>query len=444
MSGSCPLPQVEETLRPYIHTRQETLKIRQTLTRQLQSQFLDESELTHLSIVAPTASLEPSDASNLPDGLYNQYIQALTAHRKAQAQYDALKSEMQELQQASINAREKGDEKGGAGIGDHLTLLRQRQQHQKLEIISETLIQLDETEPNPTRTDLRELLREKLGDPPQPPIQGVGPVTEDGKISDLVFRLKKELLVAKSQVDRANAEKADAEERSKSAPKPSAGAQVAALRSARDELISWIEVELAKLPDEEQESSELDVSMNGGTHLEPLSEEAITASVQDRYDRYVEARKALIAQIEATSRHAHTALPSLETQTAAGASPKKPSTTVDIKAAEILPYLPSLIASSRDEASLLQQSAHLRRQLTTASEETSKTIQRLAGESYLVTPSATGMEAWAKAAEDAAGKTAAFVEEQVRVGEESVEHARGLLKMMRERREAGERLKGVF
>ena len=154
----------------------------------------------------------------------------------------------------------------------------------------------------------------------------------------------------------------------------------------------------------------------------------------------------LIQQIEATSRQA-SSLPA----TAPEESHSRPGTSTSkdtagklsqLQALDILPYLPTLIASSRTESGLLQQSAHLRQQLVLASEETSRTIQRLAGESYLVSPSAASMEAWAKAADDAATKVKGFVEEQVRVGEESVQMAREGLQRIARRKEASERLKG--
>lgn len=442
MSGPCPLPQVQKALEPYIHTRQETLRIRQTLTKHLKSQFRDEEGLTHFSIVAPSSSLDVNGATSLPEGLHTQYLEALAAHRKAKEQYDALKAEIEELQHSS-NARPKGPATGGSGFGDHITFLRRRQKHQKLEIVQDTLMQLTESEPNPAKVDVTGLLREQLGEPPQPPIEGIGPVNSDERIDDLVFRLKKELLTARTQADRANAEKAEADVRTKSLPDPSTAAQVAALRSARDELISWIEGELAKIAEnEDAESSELSISTHGNSLSEPLSNDAISVAVQDRYDRYVEARKALIAQLEATSQHPRTVLVPLESQAIPGASPKKAPIAQDLKATDILPHLPSLISASRDETSLLQQSNHLRRQLALGSEETNRAIQRLAGESYLVTPNATSMEAWAKAADDANTKTAGFVDEQVRVGEESVKSARYVLSVMRKRKEASERLKG--
>jgi len=443
MSGYCPLPQVQEALEPYIHTRQETLKIRQALTKQLKRQFINGDNLAHLSVAVPTSSLEVNDNTDLPEGLYTQYLEALNAHRKAKEQYDALKTEIEELQQYNRD-RQKGMDNGGSGITDHITLVKRRQQHRKLEIIQDALMQLEESEPNSTKVDLAAQLNETLGEPPQPPIDVTAYVTSDGKVDDLVFRLKKELLAAKSQLDKANMEKAVAEDRTKNLPDPSTASHVAALRAAKDELITWIEGELSKISDNEaDEASELELSADRQTiNTEPLSDDAIMSAVDDRYERYVEARKALIEQIEAASRQSRTTLPTLQTQTAQSIGTKNSVEAKDLKVTEVLPYLPSLIAASREETALLQQSSHLRRQLAIASEETSRMIQRLAGESLLVTPGATSTEAWAKAADDASIKTTAFVQEQLRIGEESVAHSRDILDKMRSRREAAEKLKG--
>ena len=443
MSGYCPLPQVQEALEPYIHSRQETLKIRQALTKHLKRQFNNGDSLAHLSVAVPTSSLEVNDSTDLPEGLYTQYLEALNAHRKAKEQYDSVKAEIEELQQSSRD-RQKGVDLGGSGIADHITLVKQRQQHRKLEIIQDALMQLEESEPNPSKVDLAEHLKETLGEPPQPPIEVTGHVNSDGKVDDVVFRLKKELLAAKSQLDRANAEKAAAEDRTKNLPDPSTASHVAALRAARDELIAWIEGELAKISENESEdASGLDVSEDHeAANTEPLSNDAVAAAVDDHYERYVEARKALIDQIEAAARQSRTTLPALQPQTTQSTGMKTAVEAKDVKVSEVLQYLPSLIAASREEAALLQQSSHLRRQLAIASEETSRMIQRLAGESLLVTPNATGMEAWAKAADDASAKTTTFVQDQVRIGEENVANSRKVLDKMHKRREAAEKLKG--
>lgn len=96
---SCPIPQVEDALSPYIHTRQETHRIRQALTEYLKTQLHHDSEqpLSHLSLTCPPPSLKAKTTSIPSDGLYKQYLEALTARRRAQERYAAIKEEIHEL-----------------------------------------------------------------------------------------------------------------------------------------------------------------------------------------------------------------------------------------------------------------------------------------------------------------------------------------------------------
>lgn len=96
---SCPIPQVEDALSPYIHTRQETHRIRQTLTEYLEKQLHDESEqpLSHLSLTCPPPSLKAKTILLPSDGLYKQYLEVLRSHQHAQERYAAIKEEIHEL-----------------------------------------------------------------------------------------------------------------------------------------------------------------------------------------------------------------------------------------------------------------------------------------------------------------------------------------------------------
>jgi hypothetical protein len=93
----CPIPQVEDALSPYIHTRQETIRIRQSLTEYLKKHLQDEQPLSHLSLTCPPPSLKATTTSIPSDGLYKQYLEALTAHQRVQDRYAAIKDEIHEL-----------------------------------------------------------------------------------------------------------------------------------------------------------------------------------------------------------------------------------------------------------------------------------------------------------------------------------------------------------
>jgi hypothetical protein len=329
---------------------------------------------------------------------------------------------------------------------EYVHLLRQRREQKKLEIIQEALSNLVDAESNPTHVDIKSFLKEALGEPPQAPIGPIDQNDAQSKVDELTFRLKKELLVAKSRLDEANAAKEVAEQRAAVAPPPSLQAQVASLRRARDYMIEWVEGELGKIPENDGDASQADISFtdNDTPKTEELSDEEITAKVQELYSVYITARERLTANVDATSKISHQLTANSEEPKLV--APKSPTKTTapsqPVRACDILPYLRTLLQSSREEATLLQQTSYLRRQLTLASEETDRTVQRLAGESHLVPQDTITIGAWTKAADEASAKTEEFVKTQVQAGDESVMNAKAVLDKLEARRNALEKMKG--
>jgi hypothetical protein len=332
-----------------------------------------------------------------------------------------------------------------SAINEYVHVLRQRREQKKVEIIQEALTNLVDTEPNPSHVDIKAFLKEELGEPPQAPIPAIDQNDAQSRVDELTFRLKKELLAAKNRLDEANKAKDEAEKRTIALPAPSLQAKVAALRGARDYMIEWVEGELAKIPETDGDTSQADLSFVDSEvpGEEDLADEEVTAKVQELYSVYMTARERLIANVDATMRIKHNTIPD-DPIPPNPTSPAKALSTSSksIRASDILPYLRTLLQSSREEAFLLQQTSHLRRQLTLASEETDRTVQRLAGESYLVPQDTIRMDAWAKAADEAATKTDVFVNSQTQAGEESMEIARNVLASLETRRKALETLKG--
>jgi hypothetical protein len=329
-------------------------------------------------------------------------------------------------------------------MNEYVHLLRQRRQHKKLEIIQDALTNLHDTEPNPSRVDIKAFLKEELGEPPQAPIPAIDQNDAQTRVDELTFRLKKELLIAKNRLNEANKAKEEAEKRAAALPAPSLAAKVAALRGARDHMIDWVEGELAKIPESDGDTSLADLSfMDETLGSEELTDEEVSAKVQELYSVYITARERLIANVDATMKLKNNAIPDdplppdARSPTKGSAAPSKP-----IRASDILPYLRTLLQSAREESSLLQQTSHLRRQLTLATEETDRTVQRLAGESHLVPQDTVRMDAWATAADEATVKTDSFVNAQIEAGEESVGNARKVLTTLELRRTALRNMKG--
>jgi hypothetical protein len=443
---------------PYIHTREKTTRIRQILTQHIKRHVHDDNEPTHLSLSLPPSSLSPTGTSLATEGLYKQYIQALNAHHKARERYDAVKDETDQLlridSEQSHNLQQTNTTNSNT-VRDYADLLRQRRQQRKLEAVQDALTKLLNTEPNPAQVDIKVSVKEALGEPPQPPVATYeGNADTDASVNDLTFQLKKELLIAKNKFSAAKNAKIEAESKARSGGDVDAQEKLSILRDARDELISWVEGELAKIPEDEVEASQVEISFlgdedgeaSGGYSL--LSNEELSRRVDELYNRYLTSRQRYITNVEATLEQA----PKLETATKpeVGAQSLSPqistlSTPVTkpglIQASQLLPYLTRITSTTRDEALLQQQSSHLRQQLTLATEETNNIVQRLASESLLVPSISTSVSAWAKSAAEAGDKTKQTVLGNVIDGEASIANAKKVLDGLRTRRQALEGLR---
>lgn len=337
-------------------------------------------------------------------------------------------------------------------VREYIQLLRQRRQHRKLEIIQDAVARLVDSESNPVHVDLKASIKEKLGEPPQPPMASLDQSDADSKVEELTFRLKKELLIARSRLEDAKTAKSTAEAERSMEP-PTMLEKVETLRKARDELIAWVEGELAKIPEVDPDQSQIDMSFmedEAQPSAEEISDQDLASRVDELYHRYTTAREKIIANVDATIA-ANTA--SSSTTTTISPEANRPSLAhqrtrtddglsrntnpdLDRLATKLLPYLPVLSSTQTSSTSLQAQTSHLRRQLSTSSSETTKTLQRLAGESYLVPQDATSMIAWAKAAEETGGQTNQFVREQVEAGEASISRAKTILEVLKSRKDA--------
>ena len=215
-----------------------------------------------------------------------------------------------------------------------------------------------------------------------------------------------------------------------------------------------MEGELAAIGDGPAEDDGEEDGAEGVEGLSVLGKEEVEAQVGERYEKYVEARGALVREVKAAARAreedgaapgtpaggAGTGRP--ERKPARKQQQQQPSPPApSLSARDLIAFLPTIIQSSRDEAALLQQTAFLRRQLNLAAAETDRTVRRLAGESHLVPPDASDMAAWGAASQEFAERTHAFVEEQVRAGSDSVKSAREALAGLEAKRAAVEHLK---
>ncbi|GME25413.1 hypothetical protein GTA08_BOTSDO02450 [Neofusicoccum parvum] len=525
----CPLPLVDDALRPYIHTRQETLRIRKVLAEHLRAQINRQQQqhqphqqgaesttpIAPLTLACAPPELLPEDSlSAFPPpapppeltGLRRRYWEAVQAHALAKRRRDALHGELDELRRAShIRAAALPAKPGGcldtephssfpssaaaalpdgsSDVQNYIALLHQRRRHAKLQILLDALDRIadaagdDDAQPNPLQREARQWVKEKLGDAPVPPPEIAGESSSGGggdaaaiaaaedAVRNHVLRLKKELLLAKQSLDAETTQRGRAADAGPAAALPVQGsigkasaveAQVAALRAARDELIAWIEGELAKMADE----SLLSVGTAAGATPQRSSEQASSADddedddapIQDRvealYARYVSARAALVAAVDAATAAAKDVTPA--STLPATAPPDQPQAQPQpqpptLPPSAVLPFTPALLRAAADERLLAQQTTYLRHRVAAAQQDARASMDRLASESHLVAPGdaeAIGALAWARAASgkaaEADGAVAALLEE----GVARVDGARAVLAELEGRRVAFGRVRG--
>jgi hypothetical protein len=454
---------VEVALAPYIRTRQEALRIRQKLTAHLISHisFSNNEEPVHnLNLACPTPATVVRDVSSsapLP-GLRGRYLDALRRHTEAVEKRRILQDELNELrmEHAEDDSREAQEKALREFAQSYAELERQRRLHARLSVILSTLEKLADAAPKLVRGELKAVLDDDDGasQSPDPPTASLELGGQDPQTEKLMYRLKREVLLARRAADLAKNYKSTG-----NASKRSLADEVAALRRARDALVAWVEGELGKISEDssilsdEHRSPQKSLpspteSQQPGEETE-ISTDAKRDEINRLYEVYLQQRRSFVQTIAAVTSKTWTNDPI----SASSLVRRQNSTTDNIDLATFpeplwhpalttLTVVPTLQSLSDVVLTLQQHHAHLRRALTSSTSETANTLRRLADESHLVPPQTDSMHVWAAAAEEAMTE----LEEQVGTwyskAEENIKSAKQVVESAEERGKVFERLKG--
>ncbi|KAH0544470.1 hypothetical protein FGG08_001367 [Glutinoglossum americanum] len=394
-----PLPQVASSLRPYIKTRQEALRVRRTLTIYLGSTLAsskDESKLPY-ALAAPDASLSVKRIPPEISGLRRQYLKALQANEKARGEYQFLSdlraaSDETNTRQTTKKVDEDDEDHEGL-LHTYLALSRLRQRFEKLRIFQDYLDLLCRKAPAKSQfLDMNEILKD-LPMPPKPPAEALRstganvsnpPVSSTDKLSR---QLEMSVLRAKHLLE--NEQRLLAEWKNKRDGETAAEAtdgsrRLQALGQVRNELIHWIESELSKTG----HPLEGDVEQTSGQRTSD-SDSSVPQSAEGimrQYQEYIEARKSLLMALSmATS-----SLPTQEkcnTATAYAADESGQVTATDqiAPAYSFLPYFSHhLLPLSTFQKSIVQQKSCLTTGLAKQQRLMIQAIERLGEESHLL------------------------------------------------------------
>lgn len=388
-----PLPQVAQSLDPYIKTRQEALRIRRILSVFLAQNIDGTKPLSRASLAVPSEDARIQRIPPEVSGIRRKYLKALQAHVKAREEYevlvqgpdeDTLKVMRQEQQQI--------DDEASAHIATYLDLLQAQRKYQKLSILQDYLNLLAQKDAAQSNYLTAESVSNDISQPPDllstaSAERSSGITLSEDTIQASTLRLQKAVLFAQNAVEKErqllaqvkNEQNYGANSGNTSCSDPST--EIFALSETRDELISWIERKLAEGSQSEESLDKDSVVDRERTSVEVDQRKK---AIEAKYEDYLQTRKSLIDLM--SERRALPTHKLVKKQEDARLHPKsKSNETSTYEASLVLPYLTKyIIPASTAQRGFLQQESHLSKTLADQSRETEKVLHRLGDESYLL------------------------------------------------------------
>ncbi|KAL4750369.1 hypothetical protein BDW72DRAFT_114179 [Aspergillus terricola var. indicus] len=394
-AGSSDIPPFAQPLAPYIKSRAEALRIRQALTSYLRSQitFVDNDPehpecLAHSHLSLCVSDNAVSDVKRIPaelTGLRKNYLQALQANVAARKQRqliaEKLSAERSERSEMGLSSQDSSLE-----LQAYLRLVRDRRRHAKLQVFEHYLQELRNRDaPRPEDFDKQErqdqtAMLEEFGDESQ----ARGEAGDD--VEELVHRLERAVIRAKSQVAREKRLYADLKARCVSesyrVEEPVPAVKAAALQVTRNKLVQWVEEKLVSSGD----SGEASVQELPAEEIEEsarILEEQRVRIIQ-QYAIYTETRKRLL---EAAARACQ---PVSTASVKAASRPLEARTSstekeLPIEPLEVLSYASDVLhPMSKIQRSLALQKFYLSGMLAKEKSTTMRMLNRLSDESHLL------------------------------------------------------------
>ena len=370
---------IQKTLAPYVKPREEAAHIRRVLALHLKSSLKDVSDAKPLALVEPSRV----DLSPETRGLQREYLKALIAHGKASKEFDAALrgQESSPREASSLVSDSKPD-----WLEEHLASIRLQKKQQKLQTVLKYLDSLAEKPAaSPDFLDPNEIFRDL---PPLPgvPQEVVTGLTRDltaskTDLGDLVSQLEKQVLRAKLLLKREERLLEEMKAQSSIRPKHATDqARSDALNSARNELIAWIESELGKAGDgeEEPEHGATAADTQPGMPPDPGHLDEQLADIKSKYGSYLAARKALVQLVSQPPQPIIKPKPEEPTQETAAASEPVPVAHL------LSPYLQRLLEVGHEQKGLIAQKSHLSIAIAKQLKENYQILDHVAEESQLL------------------------------------------------------------
>lgn len=447
---------VLDALENRIRPRDEVLTIRRLMALQLGRSIGEEQLSGPPSLVRADAAV-PS-APQQRQGLQRMYVEAVKRNLQVRSEF----AKLQQQQRGPAPLAEK-DGEGARNAEDsekslldlHLEVTELRQRHDKLSIILGYMAQLERQPVGaPDFLDPKVVYKDcgPLPEVPKELLDGFAAnldASSDAEVQELLQKLKKTVLrnklVARKEDQRLQAERnKDPVETRNLSPQ----AKLDALNAVKNALINWIESQLSRAGDgNNDEEDATDKDTPGGLPKVDLG--ARLGAIQKEYERHVELRKQVLALV-AKRRQTQTK-ELIRPPEAAGTDvslPPKPTPLAYL----LTPYIESLQVLAREQKSAIEEKSHANTTLAKQQADAKMTLDHVAEESQLLPkyPSAKSssqrdasfgeatrsagrasatkqVEPWIYAADSAKIAMLETVAEKVEEGMISVEEARGAI-----------------
>ena len=421
---TCPVPEIDKTLSPYIRSRQDALRIRRTLSKYLTANLRPVNSATQTQHLNHECPFDYSGVNIKPPDIKQtrlKYLLALQARLQADARHREIQFSLDELQARHVmeTPTQVDSAYDYEVTRSYVYLLRQRRRYAELQTVQDALEKLLNANllNQPKKPEI--LVHESIGEQPGLPAERLEIFAQYQDDDSWVFKLKKEVLEAKASMDRANAARVEAQK--EYCDTPSLQQQVQALSHARNEIVEWVEDELAKMNEESEFLEDASPVKKSNGHTPFSGMVSVEDQVQKCYSKYITSRSNLIGAHESIQRQQLQIQPGiagtdsitayinpLQSSTRANAAPNSTGAITSI-----LPLLPSLAQIDGNERSLLQQAVYLQAQLSSADEEIMDSLSRLSGESHLIPSGSKGIAAWGRIATQVEAATEEFAKTQL-------------------------------
>jgi hypothetical protein len=312
-------------------------------------------------------------------GIHREYLKALSANAAAKKEHDDAARELnQELEDQAPPERAASDY-----LYEHLLRIRLQRKTDRLQAVSKYLTILGQ-KPAASSEFLspEEIFRDSLALPsvPSEVVDGLAQreASTESNLKDVRDQLDKQVLRTKLVLKAE--ENLLLEIKETAVIKPgSVGerAKLAAINTARTELINWIEGELGKAGDgsndEEEDGVGDDFASSDGDKLDSRLK-----SIQAKYQQYLAGRKALVLLAEQRP------LPSLTPQTSSDTQEPAAGTTSSSATHLLSPYIDGLLCVGHEQRGLIGQKSHVNILVAKQLKESCQTLDHLAEESHLL------------------------------------------------------------